>query len=97
MSNWKNTHISLGVLKENNSYSFEFESIEKLDVLSAKPGCGNCTSLEGYKDNKLKVTYKSNGIPYHLGKNKQPVNKTITITYQDGTTETLSFSGIIKK
>ena len=94
---WKNTHINLGILKENSSYKFEFESIEKLDILSAKPGCGNCTFLKEYEDNKLKVTYKSNGISYHLGKNEQPVNKTITITYQDGTTEVLSFSGIIKK
>lgn len=94
---WKDTHINLGTLKENKSYSFEFESIEKLDIASTKPGCGNCTSLQGYRDNKLKVTYKSNGIPYHLGKSEQPVNKTITITYQDGTTEVLSFSGIIKK
>jgi hypothetical protein len=97
MSNWKNIHISLGILKENKSYSFEFESNKDLDIASAKPGCGNCTSLQGYRDNKLKVTYKSNGIPYHLGKSEQPVNKTITITYQDGTTEVLSFSGIIKK
>ena len=94
---WKSTHISLGALKENKSYSFEFESNEDLDIASAKPGCGNCTSLQGYKDGKLKVTYKSSNIPYHLGKNEQPINKTITITYQDGTSDTLSFSGIIKK
>lgn len=94
---WKSTHINLGTLKENKSYSFEFESNEKLNIVSAKPGCGNCTFLNGYKDNKLAVTFKSSTIPYHLGKTEQPINKTITITYQDGTTETLSFSGIVKK
>ena len=94
---WKSTHINLGTLKENKSYSLEFESNEDLDILSAKPGCGNCTSLQGYSNRKLKVTYKSGNIPYHLGKNEQPINKTITITYQDGSTEVLSFSGVIKE
>lgn len=94
---WKNTHIDIGTIKENTNHSFEFESNEELDIVSMKPGCGNCTLLNGYKNNKLKVTYKANTIPYHLNKNEQLINKTIGITYQNGTTDTLSFSGVVKK
>lgn len=98
IKNWENTHVNLGIIKENSSYSIEYISTKPLDIIKVDLSCHFCTTVKSYKDNKLKIKYKSSSIPEHLKLvvDKIPVNKHLTVYYKDGNVEVLTFSGIIK-
>ena len=93
--NWKNYNINIGQVKEDSSVTFEFESNKTLDIKKIEPGCAGCTVIGGYKDNKLKVTFKSGKIPYHITTKSQSVIKTIFVYYNSGETEILRYNAII--
>lgn len=97
-NNWKDNNITVGLLTEGESIEIKFESSKELDIQEIKPGCTNCTTVNGYKDNILSITYKADSIPYHITTKTHSVIKYIYILYKDGNTEVLRFNvRIIRK
>ena len=89
---WEETKQSFGIIKEGKSIKFSFKhNINCPEIISIASSCG-CTRIS-YKpnDKTLEVIYKSGFVPKHLI--EQEVNKTITVTYRDGTEELLSIVG----
>ncbi len=96
--NWERTKISLGIIKENSRNNFVFKSTSTLDITDISPSCGGCTTVSGYKDNTLSVTYKPGKVPKHLqikGQNYYNTTNFITITYKGGSKEVLTFTAKI--
>lgn len=94
---WKQTLIDLGSIKEKKKVKFNFESLVPLDILKAKPGCANCTTIGKYENNLLPITFKPGSISKHL-KNSigyQDFRKSVILYYKDGTKEILKFKGRI--
>ena len=94
MSHWKNTEIRIGQIKRYNSKTVIFEANWNIPVIdNIIPSCG-CTSVKYYPTlRQLKVDYKAGEIPKHISGNSQPIDKKITIVYQDGTSENLFIKG----
>ena len=93
--NWKNTNVYAGEVKEGDTIKIIFNSLKQLDIKNILPGCTMCTTINGYKDNELSVTFKADKIPYHILAKTQSVVKTIVIVYADGKSEVLRFSVLI--
>lgn len=94
---WEEKTIDLGFIKEDSKNKFEFVSIGELDIKDIKPGCGSCTTIKGYKNKVLTVVFKPGKIPAHLKVSLIPITKTIVVTYENDTKETLTFKAILKK
>ena len=96
MKNWKQYNIDLGTVKQGTKHIMEFVSNSTLVVNKFSPGCSHCTSIKGYENNILKVGYNAEYLPVHLKKQGfQNIRKVITVVYEDGSKEILSFTAKI--
>ena len=93
-SYWINPTIYFGTIKRNNNRDFVFQAIPTIPrIVNVQAACG-CTSVKYIEDTKqLKVTFKAGEIPKQIIGDAQAVDKKITITYADNTTEVLSLIG----
>ena len=95
--NFKQNNINLGELKVGVTKSITFhpkEELKDIDNMTSSCGC----SIPKIKNGNIVVSFTPGSIPIHLqylGQYK--TNKTITINYKDGSSETLSFRATIKK
>lgn len=99
-SKWKNKNLNIGILRENEKISFTYFSKEPVEIERISPGCGGCTNITGYDNNKIDVEFKADEIPIHfLQQNlfQQNVRKNITVYYKNGESETLYFTAIVMK
>ena len=96
MNNWKSNIINLGSLKPNSTVYVKFESNIPLDIARVEPECLACTKFIDYKDNILTLSLKVSD-PKHLSYTHLPLSKSATVYYNDGTSDTLKFVGVIKK
>lgn len=96
--NWKETMKNLGNIKEGTVVTFDFESTEPLEILETNVSCSNCTTILGYKDNKLTIKFDASVIPITVLSQPDftgilPFVKNILVKYKDGTEEVLTFFG----
>jgi len=99
---WKNARIELGRIKQKKKVKIIFEAIDPNLILEDyKPTCSACTTIDKYEEGKLYVTYTPSRVPKHLIKTKNIKEyystKGITVTYEDGSKETLVFKAIVTK
>lgn len=89
--NWKETTIDLGEVKKKSLISVEFIGRKLIkEIVGIRASCGCTTPIYDEDEKKLKVSFKTGVIPFHLRKQGfYLANKKITITYQDGTFEEL--------
>ncbi len=96
MNNWKTYTKNIGQVKQNTRKEITFESNIPLDISRVEPGCSSCTKFLDYKDNILTVRYEAGSFPMHLKEAKQSIiNKSITVYYENGTSDTLKFVGFL--
>ena len=93
-SHWINPTINFGTIKRNKTKEFWYQALPTvLPIKKIHAGCG-CTSLNYDPETKiLKVTYKSGEMPKHIKEDYMEVLKFITVTYLDGSEETLYLKG----
>ena len=102
-SNWENTSLSLGSIRQKQSIDFDFQSKEVLtDILKIVPGCGSCTEVKGYspEDKTLSLTFKAGAFPEHFiyeGRSSYNTNKEVSVFYTYGKTDVLSFNITVYK
>ena len=102
-SNWENTSLSLGSIRQRQSIDFGFQSKEVLtDILKVVPGCSSCTEIKAYspEDKTLPVTFKAGAFPEHFiyeGRSSYNTNKEISVFYTDGRVDVLSFNITVYK
>ena len=97
---WIEKNINLGSIKEKSTVEMRFEYIGSEPIKEVKPSCPGCTTAHYNPDMKeLIVEYRPGKLPKHLNGTfyHVTVQKTITIIYEDDSTEVLSFSGKIIK
>jgi hypothetical protein len=97
--NWEKTLINLGTIKQGTTVPLVFKALKKLSITQLKPGCGSCTFVKAFNPDTLElgVTFKVGSIPIHLRKQGYyNTRKSITVTYEDGTSEILSFTARIE-
>ena len=93
---WESKSIDIGVTKEKSKKEIEFTyngELPKIKEIYSSCGCSS-PKLIG---NKIVVTYSSGTIPVHLLEDFYHTTKTVTVYYQDGTKEFLSFSTKVVK
>ena len=75
-------NLEIGTVKKGSSLTKEFTLPKK--IVAVKIGCQSCTKLT-YSGNILSITYKAVD-------SKGTWNKSITVTYDDNTTEKIIFT-----
>lgn len=95
--NWRVRDLHIGEVTEKEKVKIEFESTKELDIEEIHASCG-CTNATYHKEEKkLKVNFTPNKIPHHIRpQGYQNTSKLITIRYEDGGVEVLSFGATIK-
>lgn len=80
--------IDKGTVKPSTLVEHTF-TLQDKKVKRIKKSCSCFTSTAD--DNKLKISFTTSKIPYHLKQTQNYYfeNKTVNITYEDDTTETL--------
>lgn len=95
---WKSKHINLGSIKEGFIKTIIFEAEEDLEnITTMHSSCGCSTpTLDGKR--KIVIKFSPGYVPVHLYNigyyTKTP---TVTINYQDGQSDVLSFTAKIIK
>lgn len=98
MSNWKETTINIGYVKQKSNRILKFESNSPVLVQHVSPSCTSCTKFIDYKDNILTLRYEAPEFPKHLVNERfAPIQKYVTVYYEDGTREQLNFNGFLTK
>lgn len=96
VNNWKQYTVNIGYVKEKTSRLVKFESTRPLDIQHISPGCSECTKFIDYKDNILTFRYDASSFPVHLLPEKEsPIRKYVTVYYEDGSREELTFVGFL--
>lgn len=97
--NWQYNEINVGVQPKGKQYEFVFKSTpECKPIKSAIPKCKDCTGVVVKRVGdiyEVKANFKTpTEMGVHLinmGLTQQNIKKVIDITYEDNTTEELSF------
>lgn len=99
MDNWTMNFKDLGTLKVGQVTKFTFNANKKLNITRVVPSCFCLTASYNEETNTINVKYTPTPIPVHLkAEGRYNSTKTILVYYQDGRTETLTFTAkIIKK
>lgn len=96
VNNWKQYTVNIGYVKEKTSRLVKFESKIPLQIQHISPGCSECTKFIDYKDNILTFRYDASSFPVHLLPEKEsPIRKYVTVYYEDGSREELTFVGFL--
>jgi hypothetical protein len=70
------------------------EELPEIDNMTSSCGC----SIPRLEDGKIKVKYTPASIPFHLAyQGEYRTTKNITVNFKNKTTNTLSFTAIIKR
>lgn len=96
---WKNKNLNLGKVKEFSKIQlfFELENNENFKkIITAKPCCGSCTTIISLDSQGIKAVFDVGEIPAHLN-NVWEFNKCITVYYEDGNAEVLTFKGKVER
>lgn len=93
---WIKKHISLGEIKSGKKKELIFTPEGELkSIRNMVSSCG-CSSPKKV-GNTIVVTYTPGSVPFHLrAKGEYITTKNITIYYNDGTSDILSFTATIK-
>lgn len=99
MSNWRETKINIGEVKEGTIINVTFNSKESLkNIKSITSSCGCSVPTYSSKTKILDVVYTPKSIPKHLVKQGfYKATKYITIVYEDEQKDILSFTSKITK
>lgn len=97
--NWEVNRKHLGEIKSGTkaSFTFKYKGLQKIVKIGA--GCSSCTKAT-LKEDVLHVTYTPGSFPKHLslnGQKEQKVTKTVYVTYEDKSRETLYFTANVIK
>lgn len=95
INHFEETRVSFGIVKEHKSALINFQG--KIDIPEIKKltfSCG-CMKLNKYdKTTKvLTIKYNAGNVPNHLPF-RQSIEKDITVWYENGTSQTLTVTGI---
>lgn len=94
MNYWKEMKINFGSIKRNTSKKIIFEALPDIpEIKGITASCGCTTFKYNKEDGTLKIIYKAKDIPVHITGN-QSVIKYIHVTYEDGTQDTLTLTGV---
>ena len=96
MSNWEEKTKHLGQIKPNKTIQVKFKSKFPLSIDSVIPGCTSCTKFIDYKDNVLTLNFTPSS-PKHLSTKLLPITKSVTVYYEDGTSEELKFTATLNR
>lgn len=99
MSKFREQEIDLGVIKSGSNMIFSFETLGDIndDIVSVTPSCGGCTDIMGYDGKYMRVKFRSGLFPQHIMEGYYYVNKSIYVSYKDGSSETLNYKAKIIK
>ncbi len=97
--NWITKQINLGDIKVGKKQTIIFSSTKQLDnIISLDSSCGCSTPSYNKEQQQLIVIYTPGSIPKHLKSvGVYTTTKTITITYEGGGSEVLSFKARVSK
>lgn len=97
MSKWIQSEINFGKSKENTTLRFQFKLKDATTAIQKTVGSCGCTALDFNKGKgELNVKLNINRIPPQV-QGIMPVSKTITVYYEDGTTEVLYLKGTVTR
>lgn len=98
MSHWQSNLIYFGKFKEGNTVRMVFRANSDIPAVKQFQGSCGCTDFS-YDPGKfeLRVKLSLNKIPPQVAGNIMDIHKTITVFYEDGTSEVLHIKGIITK
>lgn len=90
---WKPNEKHLGIVTPGTPYNveFEYDGPKKIQMIETSCGCTQAT-IDG---NTIKTVYTPKDKPAHISGN-QEVQKSIKITFQDGTKEKVFIKATIK-
>ena len=95
MSNFKQTVIDLGTVKEHSiNPAVFYKTPDAKPIVSATPAC-QCTAITVEQDH-ISTSYHANVVAEQSG-GSMPINKRITVVFNDGTQEILSIVGTLSK
>lgn len=96
---WDKQSKNLGILKEEIKTIVTFEAKGDLrKIISLRSSCGCTTPIYDPETGMLKVSYKPGLVPKHLeAQGYYNSTKTITVAYEDGIKDVLSFNAKIIK
>ena len=93
---WDKTEVDFGKVKPKMSYACTFAYFGDKAIAKVKASCG-CTAAR-VKDHFVSVQYTAPQFPPHLriaGTVELPVNKQITVHFNDNTKDTLTVKGML--
>ena len=85
---WKSKTINLGEIPIGKKQTAIFQALEPLEISTLTSSCGCTTPTYDVEKNQVSVFYTPGNIPIHLRHLRvQPVTKTVTVHYKDGSSE----------
>ena len=98
-NNWESMVIEFNEpLKENITVPVRFQALKDLAIKEIKTSCGCLGALYNKSTRILEATFKTGSVPIHLSTQGYYItHKNIIITYEDGSSQVLSFSAKIAK
>jgi hypothetical protein len=98
---WEQTEISLGVVRPKIKKEVIFQAIGDFkEIKNMSSSCGCSEPSWDKPSKKLTVSYNPANIPLHLtqqNKTEYKTKKSITLYYDDGTNQTLTFTATVRK
>ena len=93
MSHFQETEINFGTIRRGKSKDFIFQANTTIPPIKEIIAACGCTKPKyNPTTRQLVVTYKAGEIPKHITGN-QPISKSITVFYTDGSHEVLKITG----
>ena len=92
MSNFKQSILSFGPLKQGAVINAVFEVVSDLKITGVTPSCG-CTA-SSYTDKTVTIKYRTKAVPAHLGNEYESV-KTAMVFFSGGSMEKVILKVII--
>jgi hypothetical protein len=98
MKNWVSNLYIFGVGKENQKVYLSFKALDTIPAIKVFQGSCGCTDFKYEADKKeLFVTLRLGTIPPQIQGGVMDISKSITVFYEDDTSEVLYIKGVIKK
>ena len=92
-----NNDLNIGEVEEGSYKEFVIKLDGSKKIESIRPLCGSCTTVKGYSDNDILLSFRADYIPYHIESDKWDLVKKVEVYYEDYTMEVIYFNVTIKR
>lgn len=94
---FENKVVDLGKIQAGRARNVLFQNIDyKGDIIGVKTSCGCSKAKIDASSGNIEVSFKPEGVPYHLkGEGQYSTQKYITVRYMDNTSEVLTIKAVV--